>query len=183
TSSGPGNFSFAVPTSTSIAGSKPSGLAVGDFNGDGKPDIAAADFNSAKVYLLLNQSGSLPSFTTLTTAGTMQNLTAGDFNGDGKADLAVSSSNNNIRVLYGDGNGAFPTVENYTVGAFPRWVATGDFNGDGAPDLVTANSSDSTTSILLNQAASSGFQATPPTRPPGVGASFTATGSAQATAP
>src|SRR5262245_3365845 len=107
TSSGPGNFSFAVPTSTSIAGSKPSGLAVGDFNGDGKPDIAAADFNSAKVYLLLNQGGSLPSFTTLTTAGTMQNLTAGDFNGDGKADLAVSSSNNNIRVLYGDGNGAF----------------------------------------------------------------------------
>jgi hypothetical protein len=182
TSSGPGNFSFAAPTATAIAGSKPSGLAVGDFNGDNKPDIAAADFNSSKVYVLLNQSGSLPSFTTITTAGTMQNLAEGDFNGDGITDLAAGTTSAKVSIFYGLGNGNFTAANTYTIpepnAGVPRSIATADFNGDNAPDLIVSYNLGSR--VLLNQAAADSLQITPGSATPAAGGTFSVTVRAQA---
>ncbi len=185
TSTGPGNVSFTLAsTITMPSGSAPNALAIGDFNNDGQPDIAAGSFTSGNVYVLLNQgNGTFSSPTTIPNPGVSNtvDLIAGDFNGDGNADLAiVGSTTNNASVLYGNGAGAFPTVETYAMGVMPWKVASGDFNGDGAPDLVVTNLSDDTAIVLLNQAAASALRVTPSTTTPTVGANFTVTVNAQA---
>ena len=166
----PGNISFnSTPSTINLAtGSAPNAIAIGDFNNDGLPDIAASSFNTGNIYLMLNQgNGTFSSPTTIPVTGVSNtvDLIAGDFNGDGNTDLAVvGSTTNNVAVLYGNGAGAFPTVETYaTSGVMPWKVASGDFNNDGAPDLVVTNLTSDTAIVLLNQAAATSFQVTPST--------------------
>ncbi len=187
TSTGPGNVSFTLAsTITMPSGSAPNALAIGDFNNDGQPDIAAGSFTSGNVYVLLNQgNGTFSSPTTIPNPGVSNtvDLIAGDFNGDGNADLAiVGSTTNNASVLFGNGTGAFPTVETYAMGVTcpGTWSPAADFNGDGSPDLVVTNLSDDTAIVLLNQAAASALRVTPSTTTPTVGANFTVTVNAPA---
>src|SRR5262249_42056612 len=84
---------------TFATGSTPQGVAAGDFNGDGKPDLAVADWNSDAVSVLLNTTAAgatTPTFNTHKefTAGNMaKGVVVADFNGDGKPDLAVANAN------------------------------------------------------------------------------------------
>ncbi|MHB1846768.1 MAG: FG-GAP repeat domain-containing protein, partial [Deltaproteobacteria bacterium] len=122
-------------------GRNPYSVAVGDFNGDGKPDLAVANHNDNTVGVLLNQDGgTFAAQVTYPVGVEPVSVAVGDFNGDGKPDLAVVNQNDNtVGVLLNQGNGTFAAQVPYPVGNWPFSVAVGDFNGDGRPDLAVAN--------------------------------------------
>jgi hypothetical protein len=162
---GGGGFAPAAG-SPFAAGSTPSALAVGDYNLDGKPDLAIANgiFPGTVTILLNNGSGGFApaagSPVSLGLAGALS-ITAGDFNLDGKLDLATANgSTHNVSVLLGNGSGGFAPAASSPVGTGagtnPRWVGTGDFNLDGKPDLATANADSNNVTILLGD-GSGGF--------------------------
>jgi hypothetical protein len=132
-------------------GSGPSSVAVGDFNGDGKPDLAVTNASSANVSILLGTgTGSFGTKTNFGTGSFPASVAVGDFNGDGKLDLAVANaSSNTVSILRGTGTGSFGAKIDFGAGSFPSSVAVGDFNGDGKLDLAVANLGSATVSILL----------------------------------
>ena len=154
---------FEVTTATSSialsaprgfdAGSGPQSVAVGDFNGDGKPDLAVVNSYSNNVSILLgNGDGTFQIHVDYPTGAQPGSVAIGDFNGDGKLDLAVVNSySNNVSVLLGNGNGTFQPAVSYGTGSGtgPAFVAVGDFNRDGKLDLAVANSNSSNVSVLL----------------------------------
>jgi hypothetical protein len=135
-------------------------VAVGDFNGDGKPDLAVANFNwpnPGTVSVLLGKGDGTFLPAQSFPAGKYPNSVAvGDFNGDGKPDLAVANhgdiygNGQGVSVLLGQGDGTFQPAQSFPAGSYPQSVAVGDFNGDGFPDLAVANYA--WVSILLNDA-------------------------------
>jgi len=125
-------------------------IAVADFNGDGKADLATANINSAHVAVLLgNGDGTFGSAVGYLAANTSTSLALADFNGDGKLDIATGNAGS-ISLLRGNGNGTFQAALVYqNAGPQGQTIATGDFNGDGKPDLVSANSFGDNVSVLL----------------------------------
>ena len=126
-------------------------MAVGDFNGDGKADLAVANYGSDNVSVLLgNGNGTFQAAVNYAAGTSPHSVAVGDFNGDGKADLAVANyGSNNVSVLLGNGNGTFQAAVNYAAGTSPCSVAVGDFNGDGKADLAVANYGSNNVSVLL----------------------------------
>src|SRR5437588_520064 len=122
-------------------GGGPNSLAVGDFNGDGKLDLAAVNLDSDTVSILLGAgSGSFGAKTDFATGGQPFSVAVGDFNSDGKLDLAVASlDEDSVSILLGTGAGSFTTKTDFGAGSTPVAVAVGDFNGDGKLDLAVAN--------------------------------------------
>jgi len=139
-------------------------LVTGDFNGDGKQDLALAviqcpNFCEGVIAVLLGNGDGTFQSPVNSSAGSSSPpfaIAVGDFNGDGKLDLAVTQcpngtdcANGSVGVMLGKGDGTFQAVVEYQVGRVPGPVAVGDFNGDGKPDLLVAECNDS--------ACSSGF--------------------------
>ena len=115
-------------------GPEPYGIAVGDFNGDGKLDVAVTSMYSNNVTILLGKGDG--TFTAAAaspaTGKTPVGIVAGDFNGDGKLDLAVADEDSNsITILLGNGDGTFKQGATIATGGAPWGIAAGDFNGDG----------------------------------------------------
>ncbi len=110
---------------------------VGDFNGDGKQDLAVANTGADDVSILLGDGTGNFSGSKNFPVGSPLGLAVGDFNGDGKQDLATADGSY-VSVLLGDGAGNLSAPRNFTVGDFPYSIAVGDFNGDGKQDLATA---------------------------------------------
>jgi hypothetical protein len=144
------------------AGSDADSVAVGDFNGDGIPDLVVASFNEgdgAVSILLGSGTGAFEAPTTFAVGGGpgsfANSVAVGDFNADGFLDLAVPNfgvdrmGSDTVSVLLGTGTGRFGAPTTFQVGTSPAWVAVTDFNGDGVPDLAVANYSDGTVSVLL----------------------------------
>src|SRR5438046_706978 len=153
---GVGNGDFQeAPQSPIAVGTTPVWIAVGDFNGDGKPDLAVANVNSDTVSVLLgNGDGTFQQPPLIVpSGGALPNgVVVGDFDGDHKLDLAVANSGNpnlippdpgNVAVLLGNGDRTFQAPQTYAVGHTPLTVAVGDFDGDRVPDLAVANFGDS----------------------------------------
>ncbi len=84
-------------------GGSPRGLAVGDFNGDGKPDLAVADVGATTVSVLLgNGNGTFEAKQDFATASLPEFVVVGDFNGDGTLDLVTANyGTGNVSVLLG----------------------------------------------------------------------------------
>src|SRR5437667_67399 len=157
---GNGDGTF-LPALNFPAGPNPWYFAVGDFNLDGKLDLAVADYGcsldcsvspSNSVSLLLgNGDGTFQPASQLTVGNGPAGVAVGDFNGDGKPDLAVANLNDTaFSVLLGNGDGTFQAAKTFSsVGSHPYFVAVGNLNRDGKPDLVITNHLDTTVSVLL----------------------------------
>src|SRR5262249_49063351 len=109
-------------------------LVTGDFNGDGRLDVATTGQTGIIEVFLGNPSGSFAAPVD-STVGTGYNdtLVTGDFNGDGKLDLATTFGivPSMVAVLLGNGDGTFQPQRNFAVANFPVAMVAGDFNGDG----------------------------------------------------
>ena len=134
----------------------PVSVAVGDFNGDGRPDLAVANSVSNNVSILLgNANGTFQARVNYAVRNGPSSVAVGDFNADGRPDLAVAnSSSQNVSILLGNpppSAGTFQAPVNYAAGSSPFSVAVGDFNADGRPDLaVVNNTSSGNVSVFLN---------------------------------
>ncbi len=124
-----------------VTGPNPSAIAVGDFNGDGKLDLAVAMFGNNDVYIYTGNGDGTFSFAGFRAVGTQPvAIVAGDFNHDGNLDLATANSgSSNVSILLGNGNATFQAAAAYAVGNTPVSIATDSFNPNGFADLVTAN--------------------------------------------
>jgi hypothetical protein len=131
---GNGMGSFGTATSFAV-GSTPRSVAVGDFNGDGRPDLATANGGSSNVSVLLgNGMGSFGTATSFEVGSAPGSVAVGDFNGDGRPDLATANiGSSTVSVLLGNGTGSFGTATSFAVGLSPWSVAVGDFNADRIP--------------------------------------------------
>jgi len=138
-----GGGNFSAPISTSTGGSGAIAITSGDFNHDGKADLAVVNNVSNNVSILLgNGDGTfrLDSYASVHTGPVA--ITQADFNRDGNLDLAVVNSlTGDVSILLGNPDGTFRAAPQLVVGSAPTGIKAGDFNGDGIPDLAVADGS------------------------------------------
>ena len=123
-------------------GAGPYFVAIGDVNGDGKPDLVAANSGSNTVSVLLGNGNG--TFQTQTTYGDRINPACCRDRGRERGRQAGPCSGQyrfraRVSVLLGNGNGTFQGQTTYATNGSPESVAIGDVNGDGKPDLAFAN--------------------------------------------
>jgi hypothetical protein len=142
---GDGTFQSPVPYATGL---QPGSLVIGDFNGDGKPDLATSNSTSDNISILLNNGGgTFPAHVEYPTGLAPGNIISGDFNGDGKLDLVVTTETG-FSLLLGNGDGTFrPHLDSVISEAGP--LAAGDFNSDGKLDLAVSTQQDSQPLVIL----------------------------------
>ncbi len=167
--------SFAAKVSFTTGGF-PNSVAIGDLDGDGKPDLAVLGISTNSVSILRNisTSGSITTgsfaanedFVSGTTGST--HLVIGDLDGDGKPDMALANPNSNsVSVLRNTrtsgsimaGSFSFAAKEEFNTGTTPYSVAIGDLDGDGKPDLAATNYSSNSVSVLRNTSTSGSITA------------------------
>lgn len=126
-------------------------VASGDFNGDGKPDIAALSLNNpckCISILLGNGDGTFQDPIVTQPPFDVESIGLGDFNGDGKLDIATAGDFT-VNILLGNGDGTFEYGASYPSPETPEWMTVADFNGDHNLDLATADSEGGSISVLL----------------------------------
>jgi hypothetical protein len=150
---GNGTFGAAI---NSAAGRDPSAVAVGDFDGDGKPDLAVTNYATGTVTVLLgNGNGTFQPGVSYPVGPHPTSVAVADFNGDGELDLVTANEGDGtVSLLLGNGNGTFRSQRVYMAGSansHPSAIAVGDFNGDGLPDLAVALADSNQVAILYDQ--------------------------------
>jgi VCBS repeat-containing protein len=148
-----GGARFSGPTPAgNYSGSDPMSVAVGDFNGDGDPDLAVGDMSPGEIWVLLGSvGGSFSGPTILTVDSGVSSVAVGDFNRDAHPDLAVANFNlGRVSVLLGTAGGGFSGPTNFAAGSGDPSVAVGDFNRDGKPDFAAASFNSDTVAVRLN---------------------------------
>lgn len=130
----------------------PEATAVGDFNGDGHPDLVVAINGMNMVNVLLNSgTGELGQTQDYAVGNTPLNVATNDVDGDGNTDLIVVNLYGlSVTVWHGDGTGGFSSRQDTPLEVAPRFVATGDLNGDGKTDIVTADGTSQSLCVLLS---------------------------------
>ena len=122
-----------------LTGNNTMGVAIGDLNNDGMPDLVAANEGDNTVSVLLGKGGGLfQNPAEYSVGGDPWSVVIADFNNDGIEDLATINTNSwTISILIGAGDGSFPTHTELSTGLqFPAGIDVGDLNGDGNLDLV-----------------------------------------------
>jgi hypothetical protein len=145
-------------------------LASGDFNGDGKPDLAAStqfsdgasgEFTAHNTVNVLFSNGDgtfqpAVDYVDFPPVGDRSSpdsfpLVAGDFDGDGKTDLATGAlASHDVSVMISRAAGAPPVARRHGIGTGSLAMVAGDLNGDGRTDLVSANENDTVSVLLAN---------------------------------
>jgi hypothetical protein len=122
------------------SGSFPYAVVVGDFNHDGKADLATANNQSKSVSILLgNGDGTFQPHVEYPTGVNPTSIAAGDFRGDGKLDLVTTNGPGTVAVLLSNGDGSFQPPVFYATEGEPDSVTVGDFSGDHRLDIAIAN--------------------------------------------
>src|SRR5262249_53336940 len=140
---GNGDGTFAAPVGVNPGATSVASIVVGDFTGDGKPDIVTSNDTSnsgtPSLSVLAGKGDgnfAAPRITTLGVTGTA--LAAGNFQG-GNLDLVLASNRGSdiVAVLPGNGTGTFTVTPTYAANVlYPDAIASGDFTGSGKADLV-----------------------------------------------
>jgi FG-GAP-like repeat/FlgD Ig-like domain len=162
---GNGTGTFTAPTSNSIL-AQPKRIAVGDFNADGRSDLALLAGGNAVVIMLgtgtgTKGNGGFSQSVFYVVGVTGSEIVTGDFNADGRTDLAFPETGGLISVMLGQGTGSvgdgtFAAPVKYPVGASPRALGVGDLNGDGVADLAVSLGADSVAVMTGGGAAGAG---------------------------
>lgn len=146
---GDGTFTVGSPIAV---GANPWYITAADLNGDGKTDLATANFYGGVSVLLSNGNGTFQPPVEYATGSNPTGVVAGDINGDGTIDLvAANYSSNNVSLLAGNGDGTFGAPQNFAAGSGPNELTLGYFSGDGMLDIAVANQNGNDASVLLNQ--------------------------------
>jgi uncharacterized protein (TIGR03437 family) len=156
-----GDLSFKTPVSYPLPGGALS-VTTGDFNKDGKLDLAVAtnSFSNGTTVggvsiLLGNGDGTFRAGASYPAGQTPTSIANADLNGDGNLDLVVNDRTaNTIGYMAGNGDGTFKPVTKLFSATTPSFVAIGDFNNDGRPDIAYASANLDSVAVALNQ---SGF--------------------------
>jgi len=137
------------------------GVAVGDFNGDGRQDVVAVDHNPRAppfparyeaVVLLGAGDGTFSAPTGFVVGAGPVHVVVADFNSDGRDDLAVANElSNDVSILLGNGDGSFAGAASLPVGTAPRFISVGDIDSDGRIDLAVADFGSQSVSILYGR--------------------------------
>jgi hypothetical protein len=157
TAAGPA-LSFAAAKHYAI-GNVPCSIAIGELNGDGKPDVVAGNCDSTTVSVLLNRGdGAFEARRDYAAGHRPFRVEIADLNGDGKSDLLTANLDRTISVLLNQGAGTFGPPVTYALRlGRPRDslidVLIADLNGDDKPDLVTGTgyAYPDTVSVMLNR--------------------------------
>ncbi len=154
---GAANGTFGTVSTISSGGARPSNIAIGDLNGDTRPDLVATNAEGNVGVLLGNANGTFQSAVTYSTAGPgLRAVPAAtlikDFNGDGRMDVVVANFTSATLTLFlGNGNGTLGAATLYASGAAnPVYLAAADFNGDSQLDIASADRGSDGVGISLN---------------------------------
>ncbi|MGH9681265.1 MAG: FG-GAP-like repeat-containing protein, partial [Candidatus Acidiferrales bacterium] len=130
-------------------GVSPKGIAYGDFNADGRPDLAVTNSTDGTVSVLLQQNdgttatlGTFEASVPYDTGTAPAGVAVADFNRDGHLDLAVANqgaSPGTVSILLGNGDGTFAAHTEYATGSSPTGLFAADFTGEGNPDLAVTD--------------------------------------------
>jgi hypothetical protein len=149
-----GDGTFWPKVDYRAGGSGPYSVAIGDLNGDGKPDLATANISANTASVLMNRgNGRFRAKADYGTGRRPYSVAIGDLNGDGKPELVTANAaidQYTVSVLANRGDGSFLAKVDYATGRDPSSVAIADLNDDGKPDLATANVSANSVSVLMN---------------------------------
>ncbi len=131
--------SLFEPYVTFPAGS-PQAVGTGDFNNDGRMDVAVTNNEMELKIFTQNASGGLNSAVTYAAGTRPESLAVGDLNNDGRDDIVVTNSNDNtISIFLQQEDGTMADRVTHSTGSSPDAVAVGDVNGDDLDDVVVAN--------------------------------------------
>jgi hypothetical protein len=154
---GNGNGTVQGPVAYQAGGFAVRSFAVGDFAGNGKPDVVTSNdsaYNTPATLSVLanNGNGTFKLTQTVTVGETATALATGDFRGTGKLDLVLAAGPGTdiLNVLPGNGNGTFAVAPSYAAGTLPEHMAAGVFTSSGKPDLVVTDLGGGATVLLNN---------------------------------
>jgi Bacterial Ig-like domain (group 3)/FG-GAP-like repeat len=133
------------------AGESPQSLAAGDFNGDGKVDLAVASIGEVSIFLGAGD-GSFANPSVYQAGSGQAYVAVADFNGDGVPDIALVSQSQFLNILLGNSNGTLqPISASYPTGPQPVAIAVADFDGDGNADVMIADQVNNNILVFLGK--------------------------------
>jgi hypothetical protein len=128
-------------------------LTTGDFNRDGRLDLAGVSTATNRMLLYRDMGSGFSSYGGFPTGSSPRGIDAADLNNDGYLDLVVANRAGNTVSVYmarPDPNGWFVAPVALAAGNGSRDVVLADFNVDGQIDIATANEYANTSTVLTN---------------------------------